>query len=54
MGFDHDEEPVCLFLDQRKTKAKSLDRFAHDYLHLYFLKSRYDLGTNFPTVPQPE
>ena len=24
------------------------------YLHWYSLKSRYDLGNNFPTVPQPE
>ena len=37
-----------------KNKAILLDRFDHDYLHLYSLKSRYDLGTNFPTVPQPE
>ena len=27
IGFGHDEEPVCLFLDQRKNKAMFLDLF---------------------------
>ena len=44
IGFGHDEEPACLFLD----------RFDHDCFHLYSLKSRYDLWTNFPPVPQLE